>query len=150
MQWIDTKDPVFQVLLIIISFVLSWGETWFLDCRVIPQEKHARCYANAMQSHYRDDQRAPLVVAPFLEELPEPATSTFYSPFETVHNSDDEDEAQDDEWLRMGEECVLRATKLLESSDWLVDRVTDMDDTIRHITLPKMGKVWRVTVSCPL
>lgn len=134
------------MLLIIISFVLAWGETWFLDCRVIPQESFARRYASAMQSHFRDDQRAPLV-APFLDEVPEPATSTFYSPYETVHNSDDEDDAQDDEWLRMGEECVQRAIKLLESKDWLVDRVTDMDDTIRHITLPKTGKVWRVTVS---
>lgn len=134
------------MLLIIISFVLAWGETWFLDCRVIPQERYARRYA----AYFCDppvpsDVRTPLVVAPFLDEVPEPATSTFYSPFETVHNSDDEDEQQDEEWLRMGAECVERATRLLESSDWLVDRVTDMDDTIRHITLPKMGKVWRVT-----
>lgn len=145
-QWIDVKDPVFQVLLIIISFVLAWGETWFLDCRVIPQEQHARNYMLAVQRNDREDARTPLV-APFLEVSHEPATSTFYSPFETVHNSDEEDNAQDDEWHHMGEECVLRALKLLESSEWLIDRMTDVGDEIKHITLPNMGKVWRVTVS---
>lgn len=40
-QWQDSPQPVFQVLLILTSFVLSWGEAWFLDFRVIPQEVRA-------------------------------------------------------------------------------------------------------------
>lgn len=28
--------------MIIVSCLLAWGEAWFLDCRVIPQEKNAQ------------------------------------------------------------------------------------------------------------
>lgn len=48
LQWIDSQQPVFQVLLIITSFILAWGEAWFLDCRVIPQERHARNYVTGI------------------------------------------------------------------------------------------------------
>lgn len=39
--WPQNQQP-FQVLLIIISFVISWFEAWFLDSRVIPQEEYSR------------------------------------------------------------------------------------------------------------
>lgn len=35
-------QPIIQVLMIIVSCLLAWGEAWFLDCRVIPQEKNAQ------------------------------------------------------------------------------------------------------------
>lgn len=41
-EWPLTQQPVFQVLLIIISFVISWFEAWFLDSRMIPQEQYSR------------------------------------------------------------------------------------------------------------
>jgi StAR-related lipid transfer protein 3 len=41
-SWPSTQQPVFQVLLIIISFVISWFEAWFLDSRMIPQEDYSR------------------------------------------------------------------------------------------------------------
>lgn len=40
--WPSNQQPVFQVLLIICSFVISWFEAWFLDSRVIPQEEYSR------------------------------------------------------------------------------------------------------------
>jgi StAR-related lipid transfer protein 3 len=40
--WPPNQQPVFQVMLIIISFVISWFETWFLDSRVNPQEEYSR------------------------------------------------------------------------------------------------------------
>lgn len=40
--WPSSQQPVFQVLLIIISFVISWFEAWFLDSRMIPQEQYSR------------------------------------------------------------------------------------------------------------
>lgn len=81
---------MFQVLLIITSFVLSWGEAWFLDCRVIPQEKHARSYFYAATGGSQDE-RAPLLAstsrgAPSTS-IPESA-GNFYSPYD----SDEEDE----------------------------------------------------------
>lgn len=41
-QWVDPVQPIIQVLMIIVSCLLAWGEAWFLDCRVIPQEKNAQ------------------------------------------------------------------------------------------------------------
>ena len=41
-QWTSANQPVFQVLLILTSFVLAWAEAWFFDFRVIPQETQAR------------------------------------------------------------------------------------------------------------
>lgn len=42
LQWIASAQPILQVVMIIVSCLLAWGEAWFLDCRVIPQEKNAR------------------------------------------------------------------------------------------------------------
>lgn len=44
--WPSAQQPVFQVLLIICSFVISWFEAWFLDSRVIPQEDYSRTLTN--------------------------------------------------------------------------------------------------------
>lgn len=40
--WPSSQQPVFQVLLIIISFVISWFEAWFHDSRMIPQEQYSQ------------------------------------------------------------------------------------------------------------
>jgi hypothetical protein len=44
MQWSSADQPAFKVLLVLISFILSWGEAWFLDFRVLPQELQAVDY----------------------------------------------------------------------------------------------------------
>lgn len=116
---------------------------------MIPKEKHARNYTTAVQrAGGFEQQRQPPLVA-YHDESQEPATSTFYSPFETIHNSDeeDEDDGQDTEWSRMGRACVVRAAKLLESDAWQSVRMTDAGDMIQFIQQPNIGKVWRVTVS---
>ncbi|CAH0716848.1 unnamed protein product, partial [Brenthis ino] len=41
-DWPDASQPVYQVFLILTSFTLSWGEAWFLDFRVLPQELQAK------------------------------------------------------------------------------------------------------------
>lgn len=47
-----SAQPIIQVLMIIVSCLLAWGEAWFLDCRVIPQEKNAqRFYRLLMVMH---------------------------------------------------------------------------------------------------
>lgn len=35
-----------------MSFVLAWGEAWFLDIRVIPQETEARNWIQGKLSFY--------------------------------------------------------------------------------------------------
>ncbi|XP_067632846.1 steroidogenic acute regulatory protein-like isoform X3 [Eurosta solidaginis] len=142
-DWVDSHQQVFEVILIITSFVLAWGEAWFLDCRVIPQERHARSYFSAITT---PEQRSPMM-APFLasqsqSNMPE---SIFYSPLETVHNSDDDDDEQDEEYHQMALDCVRRAYELFESSDWKVEKVTSKGDQIRSTQRDKLGKIYRLT-----
>lgn len=142
-DWLASQQPVFQVVLIVTSFVLAWGEAWFLDCRVIPQERHASTYFAALSSSQPTD-RSPLI-APFLQYGgPPESASNFYSPYDSYHNSDDEEE-QDEEYRKMGIECVRRAYDLLEASDWKVEKVTSKGDTIRSTHREKLGKIYRLT-----
>jgi hypothetical protein len=49
--WPSTQ-PIFQVLLIIVSFVISWFEAWFLDSRVFPQEQYSRTLTSGELQNY--------------------------------------------------------------------------------------------------
>lgn len=48
-EWPLNQQP-FQVLLIIISFVISWFEAWFLDSRMIPQEEYSRTLTQGLKT----------------------------------------------------------------------------------------------------
>lgn len=50
----------------------------------------------------------------------------------------------------MGKECVRRASELLESSVWKLEKLTNEGDTIKSTLQPKLGKVWRLTVGLTL
>ncbi|XP_059614324.1 steroidogenic acute regulatory protein-like isoform X2 [Phlebotomus argentipes] len=145
-NWADSPQPVFQVLLIVVSFVIAWGEAWFLDCRVIPQEQHARSYLAAISSTI--DDRGPLL-APFLAASTGTGRRTesianFYSPYESIHNSDDEGD-KDEEYKRMALECVKKAYELIESQDWELEKVTASSDTIQSIKRDRLGKIYKLT-----
>ncbi|XP_021698708.1 steroidogenic acute regulatory protein-like isoform X3 [Aedes aegypti] len=140
-NWTATPQPVFEVLLIVVSFVLAWGEAWFLDCRVIPQERYARNYYVAAEA------RTPLL-APFLSAGLSGRTESvgnYYSPYDSIHNSDDEEDAQDEEFKKMGVECVRKAYELLESTDWKLEKMTSKGDTIQSCTKDKVGKIYKLT-----
>uniref|UniRef100_H3BWH4 STARD3 N-terminal like n=1 Tax=Tetraodon nigroviridis TaxID=99883 RepID=H3BWH4_TETNG len=77
----------FGYLLPIISFVLAWIETWLLDFKVLPQENEdeSRCLSFMEQAA-----RAPLLCAGPVSD------GQFYSPPESVADSDEEpDDKQD-------------------------------------------------------
>lgn len=145
-NWTATPQPVFEVLLIVVSFVLAWGEAWFLDCRVIPQERYARNYYVAI-TNPTAEARTPLL-APFLHSTASgraESVRNFYSPYDSIHNSDDEDDEQDDEFKKMGIECVRKAYSLLESTEWKLEKVTTAGDTIQSCPQEKVGKVYKLT-----
>ena len=48
----------------------------------------------------------------------------------------------------MALDCVRRAYELVESPDWKVEKVTSKGDTIRTTQREKLGKIYRLTVSC--
>uniref|UniRef100_A0A182RMY5 START domain-containing protein n=1 Tax=Anopheles funestus TaxID=62324 RepID=A0A182RMY5_ANOFN len=148
-DWTATPQPVFEVLLIVVSFVLAWGEAWFLDCRVIPQERYARNYFVAITNPGSMDARTPLL-GPFLSATVAGRTESignFYSPFDSIHNSDDDDDEdeQDAEFKKMGTECVRKAYTLLESDGWKIEKVTAKGDTIQSCQQDKIGKVYKLT-----
>lgn len=141
-DWVHSPEPVFGVVLVLSSFVLSWGEAWFFDGRVIPQERHARAYFAAVSS---TNDRSPLM-APFLASEGEqpPPESVFYSPYDTRQNSDDEEE-QDDEFCQQGIDCIRKAYQLLQATDWKLEKVTPKNDTIQSVQREKLGKIYRLT-----
>jgi hypothetical protein len=136
-----SNQPVFQVLLIICSFVISWFECWFLDSRVIPQEDYSRTLSTMLQSS-TPDSRTPLLPH-FLNSLrvgsiiqgPE-SSRNFYSPAE----SDDEDE----EFKHLGLETVQKAYELLESSNWKIEKVTGSNDSISTCSR-SVGRVYKLS-----
>ncbi|XP_013114451.1 steroidogenic acute regulatory protein-like [Stomoxys calcitrans] len=143
-DWVKATPQVFEVILIITSFVLAWGEAWFLDCRVIPQERHARRYFSVMSG---STDRSPLI-APLLstqnERRPADSVVDFYSPLDSAHNSDAEEEL-DEDYHQMGLDCVRRTYALLNATDWKVEKVTKKGDTINSIHREKMGKIYKLT-----
>ncbi|XP_055919816.1 steroidogenic acute regulatory protein-like [Eupeodes corollae] len=141
-DWVHSPEPVFGVVLVLTSFVLSWGEAWFFDGRVIPLERHARSYLAAISSNDRSPLIAPLLASEV--EQPPPPESVFYSPFDTGHNSDEEHE-QDEDYRQQGLDCVRKAYQLLKATDWKVEKVTQKNDTIQSIHREKLGKIYRLT-----
>ncbi|KAI4492480.1 hypothetical protein M0804_002271 [Polistes exclamans] len=89
--WLACNQPVFQVLLILTSFILSWAEAWYFDFRVIPQETHVINWIRNMSNA----ERAPLIQAttanPHQYSSIEPPRN-FYTPMDSPAHSDNEDE----------------------------------------------------------
>uniref|UniRef100_A0A1A9VWE5 START domain-containing protein n=1 Tax=Glossina austeni TaxID=7395 RepID=A0A1A9VWE5_GLOAU len=139
-DWVDSRQQIFEVILIITSFVLAWGEAWFLDCRVIPQERHA---LHGTTSTDRAPQMAPFL-ASHNERRPAESVADFYSPLDSAHDTDEEEE-QDEEYHQMGLDCVRKAYELLQCPDWKVEKVTKKGDTICSIHREKLGKIYKLT-----
>ncbi|XP_028147511.2 steroidogenic acute regulatory protein-like [Diabrotica virgifera virgifera] len=83
-DWPHSSQPVFEVLLVLTSFILAWGEVWFLDFRVIPQENFASRFIVAGET-----ERTPLIRS-YVQGLPSMYTESignFYSPQGTPEGS---------------------------------------------------------------
>ncbi|XP_016972407.1 steroidogenic acute regulatory protein-like [Drosophila rhopaloa] len=141
-DWLESKQQVFEVVLIITSFILAWGEAWFLDCRVIPQERHAQHYFRTMTSNDRTPMEQPAILIE--HERTSQSVTNFYSPMDTAHHSDEEEE-EDEEYTQMGLDCLRKAFEIIESSDWKMEKVTQKGDTIHSTQRDKIGKIYKLT-----
>ncbi|XP_044746213.1 steroidogenic acute regulatory protein-like isoform X2 [Coccinella septempunctata] len=84
-NWQQTPQPVFEVLSILVSFILAWGEAWFFDYRVIPQES----YANQIIVNTTNE-RSPLIQHYLRGAAPSRYTESienFHSPMNTPEGS---------------------------------------------------------------
>ncbi|CAB3380027.1 Hypothetical predicted protein [Cloeon dipterum] len=165
-NWASAGQPVFQVLIILTSFVLAWGETWFLDFRVIPQETLARAIiidpntSNFLRSVY--DERTPLM-RNFLNSTgcPENYTESignFYSPLESPRESDDEEEGAGGRFRTnqrtRSKEAQLEAearesfnaawSVLNSTSGWKREKDTTEGDLVESKGVAKQRKIFRL------
>ncbi|XP_023366872.1 stAR-related lipid transfer protein 3 isoform X3 [Otolemur garnettii] len=108
----------FGYLLPIVSFVLAWLETWFLDFKVLPQEAEEERWYLAAQAAAA---RGPLLFSGILSE------GQFYSPPESFAGSDNESDeevigkkifsAQEREYIRQGKEATAVVDQILAQED---------------------------------
>ncbi|CAH4036818.1 unnamed protein product [Pieris brassicae] len=82
-DWPNAAQPVYQVFLILASFTLSWGEAWFLDFRVLPQELQAKQILEAIVTHGATE-RTPLLPGGSTHGG---STVNWFSPVETPESS---------------------------------------------------------------
>lgn len=172
-DWTSANQPVFQVLLILTSFVLSWAEAWFFDFRVIPQETQARNWIR----NFPDTERTPLLQNVITESRQHAANVDHNGPmtyFTPVDSSDDEDVSRKHEGLRRLsisneffmsvakltpekiDEYKMKVSKLLQnchnlltSKEWKIETVTTDGDEISYMQLPPEwkpdGKAMKIT-----
>jgi len=101
-KWHD--NPItYDVMLVLLSFILAWGEAWFFDFRMVPLETKAKEIWNN-HGGIHEDERAPLIPPAgqgggmlhdyiYGSTLNEDQSTVriFYSPKESPDNSDDDD-----------------------------------------------------------
>lgn len=144
-QWVSAANLTFDVTLVLLSFILAWGELWFLDFRVLPLESKAKEVWLTSQRALNSGERAPLLNtttrSAMMERYMESAEtvsvtgSNFYSiAAHTPAPSDDEDdrhsETDDSSRVRssqfmknrykpMAKDVLDKAwTNLTKSTDW--------------------------------
>ncbi|XP_054938534.1 stAR-related lipid transfer protein 3 isoform X2 [Physeter macrocephalus] len=114
----------FGYLLPIVSFVLAWLETWFLDFKVLPQEAEEERWYLAAQAAVA---RGPLLFSSALSE------GQFYSPPESFAGSDSESDeevvgkkgfsAQEREYILQGKEAMAVVDQILaQEENWKFEK----------------------------
>lgn len=103
-----------------------------------------------MQAQTDDNERSPLLES-YLNTIhncgqTENSVANFYSPIESVHNSDSE--ADEDELYRnKGMADVQAAIELLDCIDWKLEKIIpSTGDRIQSIQRKRFGKIYRLTV----
>ncbi|XP_052050886.1 stAR-related lipid transfer protein 3 isoform X2 [Apodemus sylvaticus] len=143
----------FGYLLPIVSFVLAWLETWFLDFKVLPQEAEEERWYLAAQAAVA---RGPLLFSGALSE------GQFYSPPESFAGSDNESDeevtgkksfsAQEWEYIRQGKEATAVVDQILaQEENWTFERSNEYGDTVYTIEVPFHGKTFilKTFLPCP-
>lgn len=178
-DWSTCNQPVFQVLLILTSFVLPWVEAWFFDIRVLPQETQARNWFR----NFVGNEREPLlrrVTAEARQYTSIEPTGTFFTPMDSPDHSDREDEVARrpgisrslpkpnelfgsralvkptlemmEDYKRKASVLVQNCHDLLQSGNWQIENIMPNGDIIFYMDRPKPeGKILKIvgTVDAP-
>ncbi|XP_007424264.1 stAR-related lipid transfer protein 3 [Python bivittatus] len=142
----------FGYLLPIVSFVLAWLETWFLDFKVLPQETEEEQWYLAAQAAVA---RGPLLYSGALSD------GQFYSPPESVAESDESDEEvmgkravtdEEREYVRQGKVAMEVMDQILaQEENWTFEKCTEFGDTVHCLEMPFYGKIFilKAVLQCP-
>ncbi|XP_047541489.1 steroidogenic acute regulatory protein-like [Vanessa atalanta] len=160
-DWPNASQPVYQVFLILTSFTIAWGEAWFLDFRVLPQELQAKQILETMVS--QSTERTPLLgpQRPHrVQSTHGESTVNWFSPVETPESSPRPKRPGDviltqdqiDEYKQMAEEGMQNAWRTINLPDWKLEkRGSQKGDIVESKQCEQFGKVYRFTgiVDCP-
>ncbi|KAK2522405.1 Stard3 [Columba livia] len=134
----------FGYLLPIVSFVIAWLETWFLDFKVLTQEAEEERWYLAAQAAAS---RGPLLYPGALSE------GQFYSPPESFAGSDNESDeegagrkaltAQEKEYIRQGKDAMEVVDQILaQEENWKFEKNNDFGDVVYTFEIPFHGKTF--------
>ncbi|XP_043359486.1 stAR-related lipid transfer protein 3 isoform X3 [Dermochelys coriacea] len=134
----------FGYLLPIVSFVIAWLETWFLDFKVLSQEAEEERWYLAAQAA---TSWGPLLYSGALSD------GQFYSPPESFAGSDnesDEDDvgrkaltAQEKEYVQQGKEAMEVVDQILaQEENWKFEKNNEFGDVVYTIEIPFHGKTF--------
>ncbi|KAK1127507.1 hypothetical protein K0M31_004041 [Melipona bicolor] len=170
-DWSICNQPVFQVLLILTSFVLAWVEAWFFDIRVLPQETQARNWFR----NFTSNEREPLLrgVTSESRQYTSIEPGTFFTPIDSPDHSDHEDDENFtkpgssrslsktsetfppkslpkltteviEDYKRRANALVQTCHDLLQSKDWQIQNIMSNGDIIFYMNRPKEGKTLKI------
>uniref|UniRef100_A0A0P4WBR8 START domain-containing protein n=1 Tax=Scylla olivacea TaxID=85551 RepID=A0A0P4WBR8_SCYOL len=155
----DASSYPFEVTLLLLSFLISWIEAWFVDFRVLPQENRAKSVLEAASNcdHQETDPLLPGLdrVRDYLSAYSE-TVGDFYSPMESPLASDDEEEygghtvnrrmtSQERELQISGVEALQKAWETIHSPGWKLEKESSHGDTI-YTKLGSSGtKIYKLT-----
>ncbi|XP_026720601.1 stAR-related lipid transfer protein 3 isoform X2 [Athene cunicularia] len=134
----------FGYLLPIVSFVIAWLETWFLDFKVLTQEAEEERWYLAAQAVAS---RSSLLYPGALSE------GQFYSPPESFAGSDNESDeegagrkaltAQEKEYVRQGKDAMEVVDQILaQEENWKFEKNNDFGDVVYTFEIPFHGKTF--------
>ncbi|KAK6634367.1 hypothetical protein RUM43_011767 [Polyplax serrata] len=156
--WATANEPAFHVIIILMSFIVSWLETWFFDFRVIPQELFAQQYAwsrgrfsESLNNLLLDPNLRNSVIRQFprhtIGDTREESTGNFYSPLESPEGSDNEsDESRipskllNEELLQRGKDNLELAWNILNDNGWTLQKSTNCSESVFSKQHKQLGK----------
>uniref|UniRef100_A0AAY5EQW9 StAR-related lipid transfer protein 3 n=1 Tax=Electrophorus electricus TaxID=8005 RepID=A0AAY5EQW9_ELEEL len=118
-------ENAFGYVLPIVSFVVAWLETWFLDFKVLTQEaEDERAYLAAVNSA---SESARMIYTGALSE------GQFYSPPESLEK----------EFVRQGQEAMSLVEQILaQEENWKFEKNNDAGDCVYTLEIPFHGKTF--------
>ncbi|KAK6620159.1 hypothetical protein RUM44_006560 [Polyplax serrata] len=157
-SWATANEPAFHVIIILMSFIVSWLETWFFDFRVIPQELFAQQYAwsrgrfsESLNNLLFDPNLRNSVIRQFprhtIGDTREESTGNFYSPLESPEGSDNESDENripskllNEELLQRGKDNLELAWNILNDNGWTLQKSTNCSESVFSKQHKQLGK----------